>query len=218
MLTWPWVTIEWNTPPIQAVEVSAASSGVKAAGAQDMAMGPEDPPLLGLQHHVSAIASKNDSVRPSSRSTSRKFVPNKSAISVSQLQGIQEWRTGEQAGRGDLAVVHCTPAPLRIPAGPGRDRRKRDRRPQSPPDDRPQTSQRIPARPGARFQPQRCVLDRAAIECSCWRRAPGRPLTRPAGTRPARVARPWTCSASVAKLTPWPKLPITHQGWRPPMD
>ena len=31
MLTCPWVTIEWNTPAIQQVEVSADSSGVSEA-------------------------------------------------------------------------------------------------------------------------------------------------------------------------------------------
>ena len=30
MLTWPWVTMELNTPPIHVVEVSDASSGIKA--------------------------------------------------------------------------------------------------------------------------------------------------------------------------------------------
>ena len=59
MLTWPWVTIELNTPAIQAVEVQCRLVGGQAvAAAQDMAMGPEDLSLLGPQHHVAVIARK----------------------------------------------------------------------------------------------------------------------------------------------------------------
>ena len=52
-----------------------------------------------------------------------------------------------------------------------------------------------------------------AIECSCWRRTPGRRgATSPTGASPARVARPCSWSASVAKLTPRLSEPITTHG------
>ena len=57
MLTCPCVTIEWKTPPIHAVEVSAGFVGREmAAGAQQVPVRPLHAQLFCAEHYVAVGA------------------------------------------------------------------------------------------------------------------------------------------------------------------
>ena len=57
MLTWPWVSIEWNTPPIHTVEASARSSGtVSTPVAQHLAVRSKHFEFLRAQCDVGMLA------------------------------------------------------------------------------------------------------------------------------------------------------------------
>jgi hypothetical protein len=77
MLTWPWVTIEWKTPAIHTVEVSAVSSGTRCRPLRRMwPCGRMHALLLGAQHHVRASSPwKKLSSVPASVSAWRRVLP-----------------------------------------------------------------------------------------------------------------------------------------------
>ncbi len=103
MLTCPCVTIEWNTPAIQTVEVSPASSGVRPLPERSMwPWGRSTCSSLAFRTTWRRSPAKNDSRRPSaSRSSCRRSVPNRPSISASrEIERFQQRGGAEQAGAG----------------------------------------------------------------------------------------------------------------------
>ena len=197
MLTWPWVTIEWNTPAIQTVEVSPASSGVSPLPERRMwPWGRSTCSSLAFRTTWRRSPAKNDSRRPSaSRSSCRRSVPNKPSISASrEIVAFQQRGGAEQTGADRRARRwgRAIPRVAWLPATPGLGRRTRGRRPTWRRDGPPRTSRRSRVRsarpvPAAPLRPESPPW-RARAGGGCRASLPSRP---PAGI-PARVARPWT--------------------------
>ena len=101
MLTWPWVTMEWNTPPIQAVEVSEASSGISRSPVRRMwTWGRRTFSSLAFKHHVP--------VRPGKEGQQSAVLPLLLAqfpseqirdFGLCQIQGFQQRSGAEETRR-----------------------------------------------------------------------------------------------------------------------
>ncbi len=195
MLTWPWVTIEWNTPPIHTVEVRADSSGVSEPPERSRwPCGRSTASSLGLSTTCVRPPVKNESSRPFSRSAWRVSGPKKasSRSSVSN-SGADENRLGAgvlasgfpgharqaASGRASAASIKSASS-AEVAVG--------------------LSASNQPKNPRCDFAPGSSKTGSswmATSECSCCKRFPGKPVARATGCSPARVARPWNWSASV---------------------
>ena len=188
MLTWPWVTMEWNTPPIQTVEVRADSSGVRELPERSRwPWGLSTSSSLVLSTTWVCSLVKNERSRPFSRSEWRIPEPKKvSSNSSVTSSGADENRLkagvfvdffsghGGQTASGSASAASIKAASLaQVAAG--------------------LSVTNEPKKPRCDFAPGSSKTGSswmATSECSCCKRFPASPVARAIGIPPARVARP----------------------------
>ena len=122
MLTCPCVTIEWNTPPIHAVDVSDASSGMSWSPVRRICpWGRKHAQLLGRQHDVRAVGPEEGEQFPA-------LVLGRQAVGAEvPCQHAGDRAASRQAGVASLKSVaaRADAAPAFMPARHGFGQRQR---------------------------------------------------------------------------------------------
>ncbi len=197
-LTWPCVSMEWKTPPIQQVLVSARSSGVRCRPARSMwPCGRSTASSLARSTMWWSALLKKDSGPEASASRCRRSEPN--SVSSCAALSSRVASMGAVAKRL-LTASAASPARARRPAASG-SASVSSARVMSAALLAPGWSATKRAK-----KPARAVLLGAsvigwssisAIACSCWNRLPGRPWASAGGAASSRAERSKNCRPSV---------------------
>ena len=176
MLTWPCVAIEWNTPAIQTVEVSDASSGTRRSPVRRIRpCGRRTPSSLALSTTWRLAPVKNEWTRPPSRSTSRISPPKRARMLRSPRS--RHARHGRLLNSVDAGGSwEPSPPSLCLPAASGSERTRSTRARSSAELGLSWSGRKKPKNPRVILAPgssRTRASCRTAIECSCWRRRPG---------------------------------------------
>ena len=212
MLTCPCVSSELNTPAIHTVVVSDGLVGRRAGrrcGGCGRAAAGRAAPWPAARRARCSPAKNESSVAVLALGVAqrrRRRAPRSptSARSRQRSSGARAEEGRRRRRRRARRGCASPAAPLRAAPSPGR--RTRGRPPRSPPDDRPRASRRSRGRDArAGRESHGRVLDHRhrvlVLAAPAGKARSRKPDGRPS---PARVARPWSWSASVAKLVAAP--------------